>query len=445
MKRLWVLVGFLCCGLSAQAELSLKEIRTASNNVLVAYFKSTVIHADEVNTADVSAWKLNGQPVTAINKFVTEADACDHHIYLQVPTLVNGTSYTLQTPHGDTTFVFDDQKIFCESIKTNQNAYSGLSKVRYANFAIWLGDGGSQQISGDLPAYTVFKMATGATVAQGTLQRDRTGRLVGRFRVPHRLVGRSRRRALQDRRQRLRLLLSLRRGRRFLASARLCVFPLAVSPALRLPDQGALCLEHQDQAVSHDDLPGQRTHRRGPPGRDREMSPPSPLTAAITMPAMPTAAPTTWMCRHAADDLRGVPQPVSRMTSSTSPTSSTPSTTSWARATRFPTSSTRPSGARCSGNTCRSLPARSTGAPRRSGIRPSRPTTRRPSASARRCSIRGRRALPPGCSCTWPASSNPTSRTAPRSCRSTRTWPSRPPAIRFGPRTSSTMPSRSTC
>ena len=160
----------MCCGLPVEAELSSKEIRTASNDVLVAYFKSTIIQADEVNTDDLSAWKLNGQPVLAINKFVTEADACDHHIYLQVPTLVNGTSYTLQTPHGDTTFVFDDRKIFCESIKTNQNAYSGLSKVRYANFAIWLGDGGSQQISGDLPTYTVFKMPTGETVAQGTLQ-----------------------------------------------------------------------------------------------------------------------------------------------------------------------------------------------------------------------------------------------------------------------------------
>ena len=44
-----------------------------------------MINANEVNTADLAAWKLNGQPVTAINKFVTEADACDHHIYLQVP------------------------------------------------------------------------------------------------------------------------------------------------------------------------------------------------------------------------------------------------------------------------------------------------------------------------------------------------------------------------
>jgi len=49
----------------------LKEVRTASNTVVVAYFKSNIVQADEVNTADLSAWKLNGQPVTAINKFVT--------------------------------------------------------------------------------------------------------------------------------------------------------------------------------------------------------------------------------------------------------------------------------------------------------------------------------------------------------------------------------------
>jgi len=170
MKRLMLLTGLLCCSIPLHAEVSLKEVRTASNNVLVAYFKGTTVDANAVNTGTLSAWKLNGQPVAAIHRFVTEADACDHHIYLEVPTLVNGTSYTLQTPHGDATFVFDDTKTFCESIKTNQNAYSALSKVRYANFAIWLGDGGSQRISGDLPTYTVFKVLNGDRVAQGTLR-----------------------------------------------------------------------------------------------------------------------------------------------------------------------------------------------------------------------------------------------------------------------------------
>jgi hypothetical protein len=50
--------------------------------VLVAHFTSTILQADEVNTADLGSWKLNGETVEAIHKFVTEADACDHHIFL---------------------------------------------------------------------------------------------------------------------------------------------------------------------------------------------------------------------------------------------------------------------------------------------------------------------------------------------------------------------------
>lgn len=170
MNRQLLVVMLLSSVLPVHAELSLKEVRTASNSVLVAYFQSDIIKADEVDTHDVSQWRINGQPAAAIHKFVTEADACDHHIYLQGPTLVNGRRYTLQTPHGNTTFTFDDSKTFCESIKTNQNAYSALSKVRYANFAIWLGDGGSQEIRGDLPTYTVFKVTTGEQVTRGTLK-----------------------------------------------------------------------------------------------------------------------------------------------------------------------------------------------------------------------------------------------------------------------------------
>ncbi len=170
MKRLLLLVILASGFQTANAELALKEIRTASDTVLVAYFQSPVVQADEVNLADPSRWKLNGQSVVATNRFVTEANKCDHHIYLQTPKLVNGMTYTVETPHGRTNFVFDDRQTLCESIKVNQNAYSGLSKVRYANFAIWLGDGGARQIRGDLPTYTVFQQFTGKSVAQGTLK-----------------------------------------------------------------------------------------------------------------------------------------------------------------------------------------------------------------------------------------------------------------------------------
>ena len=45
-----------------------------------------------------------------------------------------------------------------------------MSKVRYANFAIWLGDGGVRKINGALPTYTVLKVSTGEQVTQGTLK-----------------------------------------------------------------------------------------------------------------------------------------------------------------------------------------------------------------------------------------------------------------------------------
>ena len=147
------------------AVLTLKEIRTASSNVLVVVFISeitvpstnynqwinTKIDVNEVKTGDISAWKLNGEQPLAIHKFVTESSAtssgpkgAEHRIFLEVPQLINGVKYKLETPHGDTSFVFSDRTMFCESIKTNQNGYSALSHVRYANFAIWFGTGGSQ-------------------------------------------------------------------------------------------------------------------------------------------------------------------------------------------------------------------------------------------------------------------------------------------------------------
>lgn len=169
MKKRLVIAAILCGLVQLQAALTIREIRTASNNVLVVFFGNTNINANAVNTSDISQWKVNGEPVTAINKYIMQADLCDYHIYLTVPQLVNGTTYKIETPHGDTTIVFDDHKIFCESIKTNQAAYSALCKSNYANFAIWLGDGGSRQISGNLPTYEVFEVYTEKVVAQGTL------------------------------------------------------------------------------------------------------------------------------------------------------------------------------------------------------------------------------------------------------------------------------------
>jgi endoglucanase len=183
MKYLLILVGLLCGFLPANAQLPtgvfFREIRTASPTELALYYVSTnvsgpvwgtVYSTNQIVVGSPSSWTLNGVPATADSEFVTEADAVDYHIYLQFPPLTNGVYYTLVTPYGTTNFVFEDTNILCESIKVNQNGYSALSTARFANFAIWLGTGGAQQISGPLPNYTVFNQFTGQEVASGTLQ-----------------------------------------------------------------------------------------------------------------------------------------------------------------------------------------------------------------------------------------------------------------------------------
>jgi endoglucanase len=195
MKYVLIVAGLLCGFLPANAALPsgvfFREIRTASSTELALYYVSTnvtgpvygtVYSTNQIVVGSPSSWTLNGVAATAGSEFVTESGllssefltntvaAVDYHFYLQFPPLTNGVAYTLVTPYGTTNFVFEDTNILCESIKVNQNGYSALSDTRYANFAIWLGTGGAQQISGPLPTYTVFDQFTGQEVASGTLQ-----------------------------------------------------------------------------------------------------------------------------------------------------------------------------------------------------------------------------------------------------------------------------------
>jgi endoglucanase len=169
MKKLLITTMMIVTAyFQVHAALTLSEVRTASNNVLVVYFKSTTADNNEVNITK-SSWKINGTEPLNIYRFVTEVSRADHFIYLETAQLVNGTEYKIQSPHGDATITFNDHTTFCEAIKTNQGAYSPLSKSNNALFAIWLGSGGSKAISGTLPEYEVFEQHTGKVVATGTL------------------------------------------------------------------------------------------------------------------------------------------------------------------------------------------------------------------------------------------------------------------------------------
>lgn len=170
MRYLSVCLAFVLFSANIQAKLIFQEIRTASNTTLVAFFSSDTLNVAEADISDSTQWIINDKPAKQIFRYATQADPCDHHIYLVTDPLEEGKVYSVVTPYGKKELVFNPREIFCESIKTNQVGYSALSKVRYANFAIWLGTGGSQKIEGDIPEYDVFEVKTGKTMQKGTLE-----------------------------------------------------------------------------------------------------------------------------------------------------------------------------------------------------------------------------------------------------------------------------------
>ncbi|MFC1841104.1 glycoside hydrolase family 9 protein [Thermodesulfobacteriota bacterium] len=155
---------------TAGAKLTLKEIRTASNDIIAVFYTGDSVDVNEVDTGNLTDWTINGQPAKNIYKYATQADPCDHHIYLQTETLVKDMEYVLKTPYGNKKFIFNPRKILCESIKINQAGYSALSKRRYSNFSIWLGTGGSRKIEGTLPDYEVIEQFTGKSILKGQLK-----------------------------------------------------------------------------------------------------------------------------------------------------------------------------------------------------------------------------------------------------------------------------------
>ncbi len=171
IKRLVTLFIFwVLCGVAwLHAEATLNEIRTASNDVLVAYISGDSADVNAVDIEDKSQWKINGEPASEIFIYAVAADPCDYHVYLKTSRLVEGAQYRVETPYGEKTIRFNEREIFCEAVKTNQVGYSAFSRTRYANFAVWLGTGGARKIEGILPSYEVFETETNKTVASGAL------------------------------------------------------------------------------------------------------------------------------------------------------------------------------------------------------------------------------------------------------------------------------------
>ena len=149
--------------------IRLSEIRTASDRVLVAFFNCDTFNMHAIDISDQAAWKINGKPAEAVNLYAMQTDGIHFHVYLETDKLVKGKKYKIETPYGTRSVKFKEEDVFCESIKTNQAAYSAKATSRYANFAIWLGTGGGRKIAGALPDYKVIN-TKGKVVMTGKMK-----------------------------------------------------------------------------------------------------------------------------------------------------------------------------------------------------------------------------------------------------------------------------------
>ena len=93
--RLWLaLVLFILHGIpAANAEVTLKEMRSASDDVLVAFFTGDSVDVNEIGTGEASQWSINGNPAIEIHEYATQADFCDYHVYLKTSKLEEGKTY----------------------------------------------------------------------------------------------------------------------------------------------------------------------------------------------------------------------------------------------------------------------------------------------------------------------------------------------------------------
>ena len=90
-KTLLLIALSVLCGISnAKAEVTLKEIRSASNDVLVAFFAGDSVDINEIDIEEKSQWKINGIPAVNIYKYATQSNPSDHHIYLETSNLQEG-------------------------------------------------------------------------------------------------------------------------------------------------------------------------------------------------------------------------------------------------------------------------------------------------------------------------------------------------------------------
>jgi endoglucanase len=143
-------------------------------------------HEHQAPHTKTTDWKVNGKNPLRVHRYSLPADeqkeqdgrlpvSVEHRLYLELPDeLKSGSNYSVTGPYGAFDLAFDDRQTPCEAIKVNQVGYNARSESRYANFGVFLGDGGSKKY--ERVDYNVVHRDSGEVIfsGQGRYIRDDT-------------------------------------------------------------------------------------------------------------------------------------------------------------------------------------------------------------------------------------------------------------------------------
>lgn len=188
MAVMAMLLGF--CTAVARANPTIVEVHTASSNVIVAVLQDRTDVLEGETTPDFvdtaagpGHWQVNGVAPAHVYRYSIPWDnlvtyfigtngyypvITRHRIYLVLGSpLQEGHTNSITHPtYGSTNWTFSATNSFCESIKVNQAGYSKLNTSRFANFGVYMGDGGTTNFN-SFP-YRVINESSGAVLTNGT-------------------------------------------------------------------------------------------------------------------------------------------------------------------------------------------------------------------------------------------------------------------------------------
>lgn len=195
LSRLLAALSFGAIPQVASAAPAYVETHTAAPNVLVVVLADSAAVRDNENMGDSSSFTVNQNlaswgvedsstsvSISAIHRYTVPYDedkkddnkstyliTVHHRMYLVLgQSLQEGHTYTVSLPSGyggPATMTFSSTSTFCESIKVNQAGYHAKATSRFANLGVFMGDGGTMQLTS--PTYDIYQEGSSTPIASG--------------------------------------------------------------------------------------------------------------------------------------------------------------------------------------------------------------------------------------------------------------------------------------